>query len=129
MKKITNTTKINLLIASLFLLSFANAANKEKGCTLKIETGNGKAVSFTLNPAEETSLSIYDQQHNLIYESAVNKLDVLKTISLAGCSDGIYYLEVAGREKTIKHEIKVISKDLKKVRIEDSTNQSPSLRR
>ncbi|WP_294964387.1 secretion protein [uncultured Flavobacterium sp.] len=129
MKIITNTTKIFLLTATLLLFSFAYASNREKGCTLKIETGNGKAISFILTPDEETSLSIYDQQHNLIYESAVNKLDVLKTISLAGFSDGIYYLEVASREKTVRHEIKLISKDLKKIRREDSANESPSLRR
>ncbi|KAF2343053.1 secretion protein [Flavobacterium tistrianum] len=104
------------------------AANREGDCTLKIETGDGKAVSFTLNPAQETSVLIYDQQHNLIYESPIGRLDVLKTVRLGECPSGIYYMEVAGKEKTRKHKIR-ISKDLKKSRMEESVNYSPSLRR
>ena len=126
MIKITYAKK--MLLTALLMGGLTYAANKEGDCTLKIETGNGKAVSFALNPAQETSVLIYDQLHNLIYESPINRLDVLKTVSLGGCPSGVYYLEVAGKEKTRKHEIR-ISKDLKKSRMEESVNDSPSLRR
>ena len=129
MKKMTNTAERSFLIAVLLLVSFAYANNRKGDCTLKIETGKGKAVSFTLNPAEEASLSIYDQKGGLIYQSTVNKLDVLKTVSLEGFTAGIYYLEIAGKGRTIKHEIKVVSKDSKKVRMEESVNDSPAFRR
>ncbi|MET3029406.1 hypothetical protein ABXT06_22210 [Flavobacterium sp. UW10123] len=76
MIKIRNTVRRTLFIVFLLLLSFTYASDRKGDFILKIETGNGKAVCFTLNPNEETFLFIYDQKHNLIYESAINKLDV-----------------------------------------------------
>lgn len=127
----TKFTKMGL-IAALFLSAIFTYASKGKGdYILNIVTGNGKVVSFTLDTVENSSFSIYDENHNLVYsgESAVNKLEVSKTISLEGHPAGTYVLEVTENGKIAKHEIKVATKKVKAVKLDETVNQSPSFRR
>ena len=120
------------LIAAFALSAIFTYATKGKGdYILNIVTGNGKVVSFTLDTVENSSFSIYDENHNLVYsgESAVNKLEVSKTISLEGHPAGTYVLEVTENGKIAKHEIKVATKKVKAVKLDETVNQSPSFRR
>lgn len=127
----TKLIKKSLIVSSLLIAIIAYAGKRKGDYILNITTGNGNMVSFTMNALRNTSFSIYDEKHNLIYgaEPAVNKLEVSKTISLEGYPSGTYFLEVIENGKIVKHEIKVLAKKVKTVRIDESVNESPSFRR
>ena len=122
---------MGFLAALLFTTIFTYALNVKGDYILNIVTGNGKVVSFTLDTVENSSFSIYDQNHNLVYagESAANKLEISKTISLEGHPAGTYVLEVTENGKVEKHEIKVAAKKVKTVKMDETVNESPSFRR
>jgi len=120
------------LVAALFLTTiFTYAIDGRGDYILNIITGNGKVVSFTLNTVEKSVFSIYDQSHNLVYkgDSAADKLEISKTISLEGFPAGTYILEVQENGKVAKHDIKVLAKKVKKVALDESVNESPAFRR
>ncbi len=120
------------LVAAFFLATVFTYAIDGKGdYILNIKTGNGKVVSFTLDTVENASFSIFDENHNLLYagESAADKLEVSKTISLESFPAGTYVLEVKANDKVAKHEIKVAAKKVKAVKLDESVNHSPSFRR
>ena len=120
------------LVVAVFLTTIFTYAIDGKGdYILNIITSNGKVMSFTLNTAEKSNYSIFDENHNLVYagESAVNKLEVSKTISLEGHPAGTYLLEVTENGKIEKHEIKVTAKKVKTVKLDESVNKSPAFRR
>jgi len=127
----TRITKLSLVVA-LFLTTVFTYANEEKGdYILNIKTGNGKVVSFTLNSFEKATFSIYDQNNNLLYtgESAADKLEISKTLSLESYPAGTYFLEVKENSKVVKHEITVAAKKVKIVKLDESVNKSPAFRR
>ena len=120
------------LVVAVFLTTIFTYAIDGKGdYILNIITSNGKVMSFTLNTAEKSNYSIFDENHNLVYvgESSVNKLEVSKTISLEGHPAGTYLLEVTENGKIEKHEIKVTAKKVKTVKLDESVNKSPAFRR
>ena len=120
------------LVVAVFLTTIFTYAIDGKGdYILNIITGNGKVISFSLNTVEKSIYSIYDENHNLVYagESAANKLEVSKTISLEGHPAGTYLLEVTENGKVEKHEIKVTAKKVKTVKLDESVNKSPAFRR
>ncbi|WP_406843015.1 T9SS type A sorting domain-containing protein [Flavobacterium soyae] len=127
----TKFTKAGLVAAFFFATLFSYAIDGKGDFILNIQTGNGKVVSFTLNTVEKSSFSIYDVNHNLLYagDSAANKLEVSKTISLEGLPAGTYVLEVKANDKVAKHEIKVVAKKAKTVKLDKSVNESPGFRR
>ncbi|CAC9976945.1 MULTISPECIES: hypothetical protein [Flavobacterium] len=127
----TKFTKTGLVAAFFFATLFSYAIDGKGDYILNIQTGNGKVVSFTLDTFEKSSFSIYDENHNLLYagDSAANKLEVSKTISLEGLPAGTYVLEVKANEKVAKHEIKVVAKKAKTVKLDESVNHSPGFRR
>ncbi|WP_316633075.1 secretion protein [uncultured Flavobacterium sp.] len=127
----TQFIKKGLITALLLIAVFTYAGSKKGNYILNIATGNAKIVSFTLDTVQDLSFSIYDQNHNLVYagESAVNKLEVSKTISLEDYPAGTYFLEVTEKGKVIRHEIKVVAKKVKTLKLDGSVNESPSLRR
>ncbi|SEO80223.1 Por secretion system C-terminal sorting domain-containing protein [Flavobacterium sp. CF108] len=127
----TKFTKAGLVAAFFFATLFSYAIDGKGDYILNIQTGNGKVVSFTLNTVEKSSFSIYDENHNLLYagDSAANKLEVSKTISLEGLPAGTYVLEVKANDKVAKHEIKVVAKKAKTVKLDESVNESPGFRR
>lgn len=127
----TKFTKAGL-VAAFFLATVFTYAIEGKGeYILNIKTGNGKVVSFTLDTVENSSFSIFDENHNLLYagDAAANNLEVSKTISLEDFPAGTYVLEVKANDKVAKHEIKVVAKKVKTVKLDQSANQSPSFRR
>ncbi|MEO7977217.1 secretion protein [Flavobacterium sp.] len=106
-------------VVAVFLSTLSTYAIDGKGdYILYIKTGNGKTVSFTLDTVTKSNFSIYDENHNLLYtgESAVNELEISKTLSLEGYLSGTYYLEVLENNKVIKHEISVSNKKVKAVK-------------
>lgn len=127
----TKFTQIGL-VAALFLTTIFTYAIDGKGdYILNIITGNGKVVSFTLNTVEKSVFSIYDESNNLVYsgDSAADKLEISKTISLEGFPAGTYILEVKENGNVAKHEIKVVAKKVKKAALDESVNESPAFRR
>ncbi len=127
----TKFTKTGLVAAFFFATLFSYAIDGKGDYILHIQTGNGKVVSFTLNTVEKSSFSIFDENHNLLYagDSAANKLEISKTISLEGLPAGTYVLEVKANDKVAKHEIKVVAKKAKTVKLDESVNESPGFRR
>lgn len=130
-KNMTKFTKAGLVAAFFLATVFTYAIDGKGDYILNIKTGNGKVVSFTLDTVENASFSIYDENHNLLYagESAADKLEVSKTISLESFPAGTYVLEVKANDKVEKHEIKVAAKKVKTVKLDQSVNQSPAFRR
>ncbi|KAF2516426.1 secretion protein [Flavobacterium foetidum] len=124
----TKFTKTGLVAAFFLATVFTYAIDGKGDYILNIKTGNGKVVSFTV---DNSSFSIYDENHNLLYagESAANKLEVSKTISLESFPAGTYVLEVKANDKVSKHEIKVAAKKVKTVKLDESVNESPGFRR
>ncbi|QSW89915.1 MULTISPECIES: secretion protein [Flavobacterium] len=127
----TKFTKAGLVAAFFLATVFTYAIDGNGDYILNIKTGKGKVVSFTLDTVENASFSIFDENHNLLYagESAANKLEISKTISLEGFPAGTYVLEVKANEKVAKHEIKVAAKRVKTVKLDESVNYSPGFRR
>ncbi|WP_343614424.1 secretion protein [Flavobacterium sp.] len=127
----TKFTKAGLVAAFFLATVFTYAIDGNGDYILNIKTGKGKVVSFTLDTVENASFSIFDENHNLLYagESAANKLEISKTISLEGFPAGTYVLEVKANEKIAKHEIKVAAKRVKTVKLDESVNYSPGFRR
>ncbi|MNQ57112.1 hypothetical protein D3C85_712560 [compost metagenome] len=128
MKKIS---QIGLVVALFLTTIFTYAIDGKGDYILNIITGNGKVVSFTLNTVEKSVFSIYDESHNLVYkgDSAEDKLEISKTISLEGFPAGTYVLEVQENGKLAKHDIKVVAKKVKKAALDASVNESPAFRR
>jgi hypothetical protein len=124
----TKFTKTGLVAAFFLATLFTYAIDGKGDYILNIKTGNGKVESFAV---DNSSFSIYDQNHNLLYagDSAANKLEISKTISLEDLPAGTYVLEVKANEKIAKHEIKVAAKKVKTVKLDERVNQSPSFRR
>jgi hypothetical protein len=125
----TKFSKMGLVVAFFLTTIFTHASDGKGDYILNIVTGKGKVVSFTLNTVEKSIFSIYDANHNLLYtgESAKDKLEISKTISLEGHPAGTYLLEVTENGKVAKHEIKVATK--KTVKLDETVNESPSFRR
>lgn len=120
------------LVVAVFLTTIFTYAIDGKGdYILNIKTGNGKVISFTLNNVEKSVFSIYDENHNLVYtgESATNKLEISKTLSLETFPAGTYILEVNENGKVAKHEIAVSAKKSKTIKLDESVNESPGFRR
>jgi hypothetical protein len=127
----TKFPKLGLVVTALLTTFFTYAIDGKGNYILNIMTGNGEVMSITLHPVEKSVFSIYDANHNLLYagESPKDKLEISKTISLEGYPSGTYFLEVTESEKVVKHEIKVTTKKSKKVKLDQSVNESPAFRR
>ena len=120
------------LVVAVFLTTIFTYAIEGKGdYILNIKTGSGKVVSFTLNTVETSIFSIYDENNNLVYtgNSAADKLEISKTISLEGFPAGTYVLELKENSKVVKHQIKITAKKTKTVKLDESVNESPAFRR
>ncbi|SNR71653.1 secretion protein [Flavobacterium sp. ov086] len=127
----TKFIKMGLVVAVFLTTIFTYAIDGKGDYILNIKTGNGKVVSFAINTIEKSIFSIYDENNNLVYkgDSAADKLEISKTISLEGFPSGTYTLEVKESSKVVKHEIKVAAKKVKAVKLDESVNESPSFRR
>ena len=127
----TKFTKAGLVAAFFLATVFTYAIEGKGDYILNIKTGNGKVVSFTLDTVQSSSFSIFDENHNLLYagDAATDNLEVSKTISLEDFPAGTYVLEVKANDKVAKHEIKVVAKKVKTVKLDQSANESPSFRR
>ena len=127
----TNFTKMGLVVAVFLTTIFTYAMDGKGDYILNIKTGNGKVISFTLNNAEKSVFSIYDENHNLVYtgSSATDKLEISKTLSLEAFPAGTYTLEVNENGKVAKHDIAVSAKKSKTIKLDESVNESPGFRR
>lgn len=122
---------MGLVVAVFFTTIFTYAMEGKGDYILNIKTGNGKVISITLNNLEKSVYSIFDENHNLVYtgESATDKLEISKTLSLEAFPAGTYTLEVNENGKVAKHDIAVSAKKSKTIKLDESVNESPSFRR
>ncbi|MEN2403134.1 secretion protein [Flavobacterium sp. MC2016-06] len=127
----TKFTRLGLVAAVFLTTIFTYAIDGKGDYILNIKTGNGKVMSFTLDTFQKSNFSIYDENNNLLYtgESAVNNLEISKTISLEGFPAGTYILEVKENSKVVKHEITNFAKKTKTIKLDESVNENPGFRR
>jgi Fimbrillin-A associated anchor proteins Mfa1 and Mfa2 len=78
---------------------------------LNVKKGNGSEIRFSLNEIKKVTVSIYDDENNLIYtENAVGENGILRTYNLDEFPVGTYYLVVENNLKKVRHEI-IISEE------------------
>jgi hypothetical protein len=78
---------------------------------LNVKKGNGNEIRFSLNEIKKVTVSIYDDENNLIYtENAVGENGILRTYNLDEFPVGTYYLVVENDLKKVRHEI-IISEE------------------
>ena len=95
------------LVALVALMSFNTYANNDD-FLLNVKKGTGKEISFSVNEIQKANVTIYDKDHNVIYnETAFGKDGIEKTYSLDEFPQGVYTLEVETNLKKVTHEIVV----------------------
>jgi hypothetical protein len=78
---------------------------------LNVKKGSGNEIRFSLNEIKKVTVSIYDDENNLIYtENAVGEKGILRTYNLNEFPVGTYYLVVENNLKKVRHEI-IISEE------------------
>jgi hypothetical protein len=78
---------------------------------LNVKKGSGNEIRFSLNEIKKVTVSIYDDENNLIYtENAVGEKGILRTYNLDEFPVGTYYLVVENNLKKVRHEI-IISEE------------------
>ncbi len=78
---------------------------------LNVKKGSGSEIRFSLNDIKKVTISIYDDENNLIYtENAVGEKGILRTYNLDEFPVGTYYLVVENNLKKVRHEI-IISEE------------------
>lgn len=78
---------------------------------LNVKKGSGSEIRFSLNDIKKVTISIYDDENNLIYtENAVGDKGILRTYNLDEFPVGTYYLVVENNLKKVRHEI-IISEE------------------
>lgn len=78
---------------------------------LNVKKGSGNEIRFSLNDIKRVTVSIYDDENNLIYtENAVGEKGILRTYNLDEFPVGTYYLVVENNLKRVRHEI-IISEE------------------
>ncbi|WP_163398788.1 T9SS type A sorting domain-containing protein [Flavobacterium fluviatile] len=97
------------LVAALFFAGVSTyAIDGNKDFALHVIKRNGKEVTFAINNTTKATLSIYDQEGNLIYsEKASGKSGILRTFSFEEFPSGTYILKIEDSVKTTKHEITI----------------------
>ncbi|MFV8343370.1 FimB/Mfa2 family fimbrial subunit [Flavobacterium sp. XS2P39] len=106
MKKIL---KLSLLL--VVAMTSVNSYAIDDDFLLNVKKGKGNEISFSLNEIKKVSVSIYDDENNLIYtENAKGVKGILRTYNLDEFPVGTYYLVVENNLKKVKHEI-VISEE------------------
>lgn len=75
---------------------------------LNVKRATGKEISFSVNGIQKANVTIYDNNHNVIYnETVVGKTGIVRAYSLEEFPAGTYFLEVETNLKKVKHEIVV----------------------
>jgi hypothetical protein len=96
-----------LVVAMTSMSSYAIDGN----FLLNVKKGNGNEIRFSLNEIKKVTVSIYDDENNLIYtENAVGENGILRTYNLDEFPVGTYYLVVENDLKKVRHEI-IISEE------------------
>jgi hypothetical protein len=93
-----------VLVAMFSLTTYAN----NDDFLLNVKKGEGKEISFSVNEIQKANVTIYDKDHNMIYnETLTGKEGITRTYSLAEFPDGVYFLEVETNLKKVTHEIMI----------------------
>lgn len=88
-----NFLKISLL-AAILLTSFGAFA-KDDNFSLKVKSGNEKAIEFFINEAQDINLSIINSEDELVYEQKIQSVGAAKKIyNLDSFPNGNYTLKL-----------------------------------
>ena len=108
MKKI-----IKLSIAFAFVLTTMSAYASEDNSFLSVRKGNEKEIKVSFNGVNKATVSIYDDENNLIYsEIATAKEGVSRIYNLQEFPAGTYYFVVETNLKKVKNEIVISSQEI-----------------
>ncbi|MEO7977220.1 T9SS type A sorting domain-containing protein [Flavobacterium sp.] len=100
------TLRLSLVCAVLFSGMSTYAIDGNEDFNLHVLKGKGRVITFALNKVTKASLSIYDEEGNLIYsEKASGKDGILRTFNLKEFPAGTYFLEAEDNLKKVRHEI------------------------
>lgn len=100
-----NLMKIGMAVI-VFLSAFAVRAN-DADFSLKVRSGLGKLVNFTVNDTQNIHVSIYGKDGEVIFEENVKGKDgkISRTYDLAAFPQGKYFLEAENGAKVARYEI------------------------
>ena len=95
------------LVALITMSSFNTYANNDD-FLLNVKKGTAKEIGFSVNNIQKANVTIYDKDHNVIYNEIVTgKEGITRTYSLEEFPEGVYFLEVETNLKKVTHEIVV----------------------
>ena len=93
------------LVALITMSSFSTYASNDD-FLLNVKKGTAKEISFSVNNIQKAKVTIYDKEHNVIYnEMATGTEGIARTYSLEEFPEGVYFLEVETNLKKVTHEI------------------------
>jgi len=96
-----------VLVAMFSLTSYAG----NDDFLLNVKNGKGKEISFAVNEIQKAKVTIYDQDHNVVYnETVTGKGGIIRSYNLEEFPEGVYFLEVETNLKKVTHEIDITSK-------------------
>jgi hypothetical protein len=108
MKKI-----IKLSIVFAFVLTTMGTYASEENSFLSVRKGNEKEIKVSFNGVNKATVSIYDEENNLIYsEIATPKEGVSRIYNLKEFPVGTYYFVVETNLKKVKNEIIISSQEI-----------------
>jgi len=102
-----NSIKFSLMLVLALITMNVHAANGD--FSLNVKKGEGKIISFVLNDAINTNLTIYDANDKLIHTEELDSNGILnRTYDLNALPEGIYFLEADTKLKIVRYEISVV---------------------
>jgi hypothetical protein len=106
-------TILKLSLVALIIMSSFNMYANNDDFLLSVKKGTPKEISFAVNNIQKANVTIYDKEHNVIYNEIVTGKEGIKRIySLEGFPEGVYFLEVETNLKKVTHEILVADKEI-----------------
>jgi len=102
-----NVLKISLAVALFF--SALTAMANGNALSLRVRTGVGKLVNFSIDDEKSVMISISSEDKEVIFSETLRSKDgkINRTYDLASFPDGVYYLEAETGAKVAKYEVTI----------------------
>lgn len=102
-----NLFKISFAVALMFSTLTAMASGN--GLSLKVRTGVGKLVNFSINDEKSVIVSITAKDKEVIFSETLRSKDgkISRTYDLAAFPEGVYYLEAETGARVAKYEVTI----------------------
>ena len=101
-------TILKLGLVVLVALTTVNTYAGNDDFLLNVKSEKRNEISFSVNGIKRANVTIYDKDHNVIYdETLTGKEGLVRTYNLEEFPEGVYYLEVETNLKRVTHEIVV----------------------